>query len=454
MIRSGRDRSGVIAAVLVLTAMVCSPASGQDTRQQRPGQPLTVEESVRLGLEHNARVRGADADAAAARAARREAQAALLPAVRTAATYTRIGGDIPSGDFTLPGLDTTLTLLPIERDQYYLELSLEQPLFMGGRLRGSARAAAREAAAAERLAEQERADVAFEVRQAYWTLHGAEAGLAAVDASLARVEAHLDEVRQRFDAGAALRSELLAAQTRRSEIALDRVESRNAVRIARLELNRLTGLPLTAEVALQAQLEPEDIPPDAAALSAHAVAAVPRLQALSEQVGALRAQLSVAQGGRLPDLSFVSRYIYARPSPYSFTDQSSFRGTWEAGLSLQWSLWEGGAQSARVAQVRERLRAAEARLEDARRQVAVDVARQHLEAQRATEAVAVAAENVEQAAESLSVTQQQFAEGVVLSSQLLEAEQAYQQAQARQARVEAEYAIARAALLHAQGAVW
>ena len=448
--RTGRGALPLLAAVLALWG----PSARAQDPAAAPDRPLTVAEAVRLGLANNPRVRGADADAAAGRAAEREARSALLPAVRSAATYTRIGGDIPAAEFMLPGVDSAITLMPVELDRYHLELSVEQPLYTGGRLRQGARAAGLEADAAERLAEQERADVAFEIRRAYWTLYGALSGRRATDAALAGVEAHLEDVRSRFDEGAALRSELLAARTRRSEILLERVESENAVRVARLELNRLTGLPLSAQVALSAAVEAEPLPTDLDALTASAAAALPRLRAMRAQVEALRAQVAATQGGRLPELAFLGRYIYARPNPYAFSDPSTFRGTWEAGLQMQWGLWEGGARSARVERAAARLRSAEAELETARREVEVEVARRYLEVRRATEALGVAAENVEEAEESLRVVRQQFREGAALSAEVLDAEHAYQQARARRARAEAEYGTARAALLHARGSVW
>lgn len=440
-------------ALLALPAVAPSVAVSVGVSAQA-ARDLTPDESVRLGLEHSALIRAADAEAEAARAVQREARAGLLPAVRAQASYTHLGGDIPDAEFTLPGLDTTFTLLPIDRDRYHTEVGIEQALFAGGRLRHAARGAAREAVAAELRADQERADVALEIRRAYWTLYSARGALDATDAALAQMDEHLRDVRSRFEEGALLRSELLAAQTRRSEVALERVEAANAVRVAQLELNQLIGLPPATEVRPVAALELEPLPPDLAAFAAAATAAQPALQALGEQVAALRSQLAAARGSRLPELSFVSRYIYARPNPYVFTEQGTFRGTWEAGLAMRWSLWEGGAHDARAAQARERLAAAQARLDHAREQTAVDVARRYLEAQRATEAVGVAAENVEQAAESLRVTREQFAEGMALSAQVLEAERAYRAAQARQARAHAEYAIGRAALRHAMGEAW
>lgn len=452
--------------LLVLGALFWAQGVSAQTPDVEAGpvRELTPDESVRLGLERSARVRAAEAEAAEARARWREVRAGLLPAVRVQGSYTRLDGDIPDAEFTLPGLDTTFTLLPIERDRYHTEVSVEQPLFAGGRLRAGVRSAERAAAAAEWAETGARADAALDVRSAYWTLHGALAALEATDAALAQVEEHLREMQRRYEEGAVLRSELLAAQTRRSEVQLERVESDNAVRVARLELNRLLGLPAGTEVVPAVAVgdgppePPARLPAGAGseedAAAEEVVAARPELRALTERVAALRAQEAAARGGRLPELAFVGRYIYARPNPYVFTEQGAFRGTLEAGVSVRWSVWEGGARAARVAQAGERVRAAEARLEEARELAAVDVSRQYLEVRRAAEAVAVAVEHVEHATEALRVTRQQFAEGVALSAQVLEAEAAYRQARARHARARAEDAIARATLLRALGEVW
>jgi len=440
--------------------LMAGAAATNEAQAQTPGVPsgareLTLEQAVNLGLEASFGVRAAEADAAGAKARQREARSGLLPAVAAQAAYTRLGGDIPGDlEFTLPGMDEPITLLPIERDRYSTEVGIEQPLFTGRRLWNLARAAEGTASAAERLADQARADVAFEVQRAYWVLHGGLAALEAVEAALAQMDEHVRDMLGRYDEGTVLRSELLAARTRRSEVTLERVEAENAVRVARLELNRLIGLPATAEVLPVGVLDPEPLPPDPEGLVAEAVASRPHLRAMEEEVGALRAWWAVARGGRLPELSLVSRYVYARPNPYVFTEQNTFRGTWEAGVAVRWSLFEGGGQGARESEAEARLRAAEARLEEARELAAVDVARQYLEARRAAEAVEVAAENVEQAAEGLRVTRQQFAEGVALSAQVLDAERAYREARAREARAWAELGVGQAALRHALGKVW
>jgi outer membrane protein len=415
---------------------------------------LTPEESVRLGLQRNARLDVARAEAAEAEAVRREVEGARLPGVRAQASYTRLGGHIPEAEFTLPGLDTTFTLLPVELNRYHSELSVEQPLYTGGRLSNQLRAAEHQVEAARLRVVGEEASVAFQVRQAYWGLAAAIEVRDALDAALLAVEEHVRNVRSRVEDGVALTADLLAAQTRYSEVLLERVAAENAVRVGQLELNRLTGLPLATPVRPVGTVAVEPLVTELSDWVTETLREPPAIGALQEQASALRAQVAVAQGARYPEVALVGRYLYSRPNPYAIMEQTEFRGTWEAGVVLQWRLWEGGQQAARTAGARARLAGAESLLLEAREQAEVEATRQYLEVRRATEAVEVAALTVGEAEETLRVVRQQFAEGAALSAQVLEAEQVLRTAQTRRATALSDYAVARAALLFAEGRVW
>jgi outer membrane protein TolC len=449
MTRSHAARCALRRTFFALVS-IASPA----LLQAQAGRDLTVDETVRLGLENNPRLRAAAADINAARAGYRQARAALLPALRAQGSFTRLMSNVPDVEFRLPGFDSAFTFQGIERNRYYAELSVEQPLVTALRLRQEARAAAHELEAASADAGQERADLAFEIRRTYWNLRRANAQRAALNTSLAQVDEHLKDVRNRLEAGTALRKDLLAAQTRRSEVQLEILEADNAVRVGQLELNRLIGLPLDTRVRPIATVAVDSAIAPLETLTAQALSERPQLVALGEQVNALRAEVRAAESTRLPELDFISRYVYARPNPYFFSVQTRFRSSWELGFSARWDIWQGNRKSAVTSEARARVQAAEARLADVRTEVAVDVARQQLEVVRATEAITVAAQAVTEGEESFRVARQQFTEGVALSSDVLDAEQALRRAQARRAQSEADYAIARAALLAAQGRVW
>jgi outer membrane protein len=434
--------------LLLLAPLLLAPLAPAALAQQPV--PLSAEEAVDRGLEHNAAIRASRADAAEANAALRMARAAQLPAVNASASYTRLS-NVPEVDFQIPGMDTTFTLFPVPLNQVHSEVRAEVPLFAGFRVQNHVRAAASRADAAALLAQQQEADAAFEIRAAYYRLLQAAAVLAAVDQALLAVQEHERRVGALLEEGAALRIDLLSAQTRRSEVRLDRVEAANALALARLELNRLIGLPLDTPVNPASPDSPLALP-DVDTLVAAALDTGPQLAALGEHVRALEAEVAASRAGWLPEVAAVGRFVYSRPNPLYFIEQDQFRGHWELGLAARWSLFDT-ARPAGTDAARARLAAAEARLAEARDVLTVDVMRRHLEAQRAAEAVAVAGLHVEEAEEAFRVVERQFAEGAALPAQVLEAEQVLRAAQARLAQAAADRAIAQAALLNAAGEV-
>jgi len=306
---------------------------------------LTVEESVQMGLEHNARLRAARADVDAARAGERQVAAARLPALRSQASYGRLSNNIPGVEFTIPGYDSTFTFQGVQLDRLQTELSLELPLLAQLRLGHETRAAGHDAAAVALGLEQERSDVAFDIRRAYWNLHRAQEHRATVQAALAGVEAHLQVVRERVEEGAALTRDLLAAETRRSEVLLEQVEADNAVRVGQLELNRLIGLPL--DEPLRPVSEPPAVTPAVPApgtqpavtrlaepglVSATLSDGRPRIAALERQVlgfasGSAPPARPASGGGLLRPLAV------REAEPVLLHGAGPLHATWELGLS-------------------------------------------------------------------------------------------------------------------------
>jgi len=441
-------RSAKLSLSVALLVVVAMPAAAQTVRE------LTPDEAVRLGLERSPLLQAARSDASAASAALAQARGQRLPTISTQAGYTRLSGNVPNATFTIPGTDSTVTFQSIELDRYQAEVSVQQPIFTGSRLGNQVRSAEHDVRAADLREQQERSDVAFDIRQAYWSLYRAIATREALADAIQRVEAHLSVVRAKVEEGAVLRRDLLAALTRRSEVELDRVEADNAVRVAQLELDRLIGLPLDTPVR-----PPERVETDSSALALDtlpdsALTSTPRLAALAADAAGLDARIRASEGGHWPQVDLVGRYTYARPNQYFFLEQDRFHYSWEVGLSARWDVWDGGRVGARTGELKAQLDASRARLVDARARATVDIARQRLEVVRAREAMRVTAQAVEEAAETFRVAQRQFEEGAALPTDVLDAEEAYRNAEERRAAAVADHAIARAAVINTLGRVW
>lgn len=415
---------------------------------------LTVDESVAMGLQHSFQLRAARADTEEAAAAHQRARADRRPALQGEASYTRLSGNIPSVDFTVPGMDTTFTLLPVELNRFYSELSLHQPIYNGGRRNKQIEAASHMADAAKLMEAQAQSDIAFEIRQAYWNLYRATEEEKAVEIALAMVEEHLQEVRNRFEEGVLLKTDLLRAEVRHSEVLLEEVEARSNVRMARLNFNRLTGLPRDAKPLL---VEPAEKAPERyvkADLVEHALMEKPSLHAHTKQVLAQEAELGIFKNEGIPEINLVGRYIYARPNQYFFAEQDHFRRTWEAGVAMRWNIWSGGRRQSEVNQAEARLQSAEANLADLEERIIMEVERDYLELERSEAAMVAAAANLEVSEAAFQMARHQFGEGVVLSSQVLDTEYSYRLAKARYVGAVSDYEIAKAAILNALGQIW
>ncbi len=434
----------VVCVVIVAWQLLGANASAQETRS------LTVEESIERALEDHGLLQRAEAQAQEARAGQRQARAAWWPSLSTEASYVRLDDRIPPIEGQLPGLDDTFELAPIELNQFRSEVRLEQALFTGLRRTGQIRAAGARVEAADAAVADQRAAIALEVREAYWTLAREQSRVEAAEQSLAHVEAHLQDVQAQFDAGAALEHQVLAAETRLAEAQLDRLETTNAVRTARTTLNQLIGEAPQTELRLDTEVILSDAGPEPPSDADNH----PQIAALRQEVAALESEAGVARRDWLPDVALTGRYLYARPNPNFFLEQDQFRGNWEAGLALRWDVWDGGQRSAAADGARARLRAAEARLEHTQREITRNLEREMLAVEGARAAVDAADHALRQAEASFEMARERFEEGVVLSSDVLEAEAALLRARQRKTDTLTGYARAEAALLYARGRVW
>jgi len=443
-----------IQALLLIIVVWALTASRAEGRQERI---ITSEQAVELALENSYTLESARSDADAAVAVLDQARTLRLPALSARGSYTRLSDNVSDLEFDLPpgldpGLNSSFELATIELDQIHSDINLSQPIFTGFRIRNSIQAARHSAEAARLDATGAEVDAAYRVRRAFWGLVRAEAGKRALNTAVQQVEVHLQDAQNRLEEGAATNSELLRIRTRLLEIRADRVDAEGAVRLAGMELCRLTGLPLDTQLTPAANdglptLPAEnDIELRDAALNNH-----PGLLSLEQRTAALSARVGTARADWFPDVSAVGRYQYSRPNQYFFLDQDEFRGSWEAGISATWTLWDWNRRGSAVQEARARLRSTRAMEAELRQSLELEVERRRFEFESALLAVEAARANVESASESFRLARGEYEQGAALTSQVLDAESELRSAELRLAGARADVALAHAAILQVLG---
>ena len=387
-----------------------------------------------------------------AQAARAEVVASYYPELSFGVDY--VSTDNPGQAFGLLLNQESLSLGPAfdptpgATENWRKEVRLDWALFAPGRAEGRRAASAAEEAA--RLARE-----AIERRllnggvQAWLGLRTARALEEVVQESIAVVERRLAQTRERHEAGAALRADVLRLEVRLAHARQEAARSRLAVVRAEAGLNHLLDRPADALLALA-----EEEAPVGAALGRSldellVTAAIERrdLSAAAERVRMLGAQREAAGAARLPRLGLFAAYDIDGDDPGLDVDLDSYT----LGVGLRVPL------SARTGPRIRRAEAAEHEAQEELRSLEASVAE---EVRGALEAWRVAEETLELASASVGAAEEawrivaaaQDAGGATVTD-VLEAEDAQRTSRVRHVAARMGVELARARLVAAIGGV-
>jgi outer membrane protein TolC len=420
--------------------LVCArPASAQDT----PAIPLTLDQAIQRAIDHSHRLVEAEARGAGARAAVQSSEAAEKPNVFFTAGYLRTNF---VEEFGVPQPDgATRVIYPDIPDNYYMRASMQWPIYTGGRTDALIRAAEAEASAAAADIEVARADLRLEVTRAYWALVTATDTVRVVEQGLTRADAHLRDVRSRFDNGLIPPNDVSAVEAQRAREEMLLIEARNREQSTLEDLRRLTGVagqiipaePLQSVADITA-------PMDTAGQRAELVALDRRIEAADDRAAAIVA-------GRRPTLSFITAADYANPNPRRFPRAELWQTSWEVGVSGSWTLWDGGRVAADTAEAEAAARALRARHADVSALIDSEVRQRRLDLDSARAALVAASAAVTSAADARRVVNERFNVGVATSTELLDAHLVLLQAELDRTRALANIRLAEARLARALG---
>lgn len=364
-----------LAAVLFLSQAAAASAQ------------LSVDRCVRLALDRSPASRVSAAETRAATEGVREARAAYWPQLVGKGQYGRSGG-----------FDTTVT----DGGSTALTASVQALLFDGGQRKAqlaAARARLRSAAAAER---QRRADVALEVRIAYFAALAARDEYAAYTDAARRMGDDLSDLEAMQVHGLATRNDVLRAR-QAVETAWSAGRSAEASLDAALaELTILTGTEVTAAALTEPPMTSLDEPTEVA------VEASPTLE--DARAGAVAAHedtetIRSERRGRVT-LNADAGFVGIGPG-------TTFRehGGSQFLLGFSVPLFDGGATGARIARATASTNAAEENVRLARQNIDLNLLRTGVEARRARTELDVWTRQLPDAEEALQLMRARFVGG-------------------------------------------
>ena len=436
-----RNRPCLVAAVVLCAASAFA--------QQIPTLRLTLDDAQARAVAASHRLAEARAREAAAAAVVLARGAADRPIVTASAGYTRTNHVV---EFTVPGpTGQPRVLYPDVPDNYRTRLDLQWPIYTGGRVDALERAARAEAAAAAAEVEVAQADLRLEVARAFWAVVTGRAAVDVLAQGVARAQGHVADVRERFAAGLVPPNEIASADAQESRARMLLIEAGNQRDVALADLARLTGLDAAQPIEPAATLAPPADAPAVDTLLASAREQRQERRAMERRIDAFDQQQLAVAAGRRPSIAVAGGVDYARPNTRIFPRADQWQDSWEIGVGVTWSVWDGGRTAADTAAAVALASAARQRLAEFDSMLGVEVRKRTLDISSGRAVVAAADAAIRASTEARRVVAERYAAGVATQTELLDAELALLQSQLDRTRALANVRLAEARLARATG---
>lgn len=402
---------------------------------------LTLADAVDIALRNNPATRLSWAQARASADLYGAARGSLLPTVTASATVTR------SKSIAVPGR------LVGERTQYGPSVNLSYLVFdFGGRM-GAIEAARQTAIAADLAHNTAVQNTVLQVETSVFSYLATRALRDAQQTAVAEATANLAAATDRHNVGLATIADVLQARTARSQAQLNLETLDGQLNVTRGALAVAMGLPASTTVDLPHETAPDTAAVDTVTASvdsliARAARDRPDLQEARAQAKLARAQLTQARSALLPSLTFNATGGHTTSSLSGFAGNSY---TLDLGLSIP--LFTGFSHLYNLRAAGEQVAAADARAEQTRQQVALQVFTSYYAMRTAGQRVRTAADLLASAEQSEQVARGRYTAGVGSIIDLLVAQSALASARAQSVQARWQWRTSLAQLAHDVGAL-
>ncbi len=336
------------SGAMLLAGALAGTAGGAEDR-------LTLVEAVNLALSYYPSVRASAAEVEAAESAVDEAESTRFPTVSVGGSATRYQDPMivhPIHAFT-PEL-----VPPFDVNLFQAQAELRFSLYDGGgrSSRIDENRARRQSARSSHLETRQR--LLSQLVQQYLSVLSRARTLDAQDRSLQALESELSRVKQVFEVGRAATVDVLRVEAGIAAAKAERVRLATSLDLAQRNLARLVGIEVSRTEASKltpVSLSGLPLPPREELLS-RALESSPSVRLAKDDLAVAEAALGASQSRRLPSVNLNGRYInYGSASGANSLE-------WNVGVSLAYSLFNGGAVSSAVARSRSTAKSATERL--------------------------------------------------------------------------------------------
>lgn len=419
-----------INAILFALTLLPAAASAQTM--------LSLEQVRQMALEHNIKLRTADNNIRMAQEQQRQAFTAYFPQISSTGMAFKSNEDILKAKINTADVipsslgqaipQNILSQIPAQMKVGFLDRGLllgvtaMQPLFMGGQIVNGNKLAKVGVEVSQLQRKQSENDVRLNAERYFWQVVRLKENIKtihAIDSLLLKIE---DDVKASVEAGVALPNDLLQVQLRRNEVESNKVKAENGLELSKMMLAQYIGMD-GEPIDVSASVDRDHVPEFPLSLKADhdlSVKATPEYRMLQKNVEAKTLQRRMETGKRLPSLAVGASYHHT-----DMLHTTNNFGTIFATVKIPISDWWGGSHAIKRSKLAEQN--AREQLADQSQMLRIRMQKNWNDVSDAYRQLTIAHKSIEQSKENLRLHADYYNAGTANISDLLEAEQLYQQ---------------------------
>lgn len=309
-------------------------------------------------------------------------------------------------------------------------VTLTQPIFMGGKIIAYNKITK----FAEQLAESQHAtelqDVILNTDQAYWQVISLVNKKKLAESFLELVKKLDSDVSKMVAEGVATKADELSVKVKVNEAEMTMTKVENGLSLSKMVLCQLCGIPLDTPITLADESMENITLPDTYIEGNVNTALSNREELKSLELASkiYRQKVNVTRSEFLPSVGLTATYLVTNPSLVNGFEKK-MRGMWGVGMMVKIPVFHWGEGIYKVKAAKAEANIAQYKLDDVKEKVELQVTQATYKVNEATKKLAMAEKNIAKADENLRYANLGFQEGVIPTSNVLEAQTAWLSAQ-------------------------
>jgi outer membrane protein len=374
-----------------------------------------------------------------------EAQSNYYPQISADASYSRIKPLTGAQRAVTTGISgTTPSNATSAFNQYTGRVSLSQNIYDFGKTSSQVDISKLNLSASRFDLDNTFDQVAFNVKQAYYGVLQAQRNRDVAVETVKQYEQHLEQARGFYEVGTHPKYDVTTAEVNLSNAKLNLIRAENALKVAKVTLNNVMGVPDAPGYDIQDNLAFEKYTVTMETAVEKAYDNRPDLQSLVAQRKAAEKNIALQKTGYYPVLSGNAAYNLGG------SDFPLEKG-WNVGVGITFPIFNGFITKRQVEEARANLNVFKANEESLKQSILLDVQQAYLNLVDTERSISTAELTVKQATENLEIADGRYAAGVGNPIEVTDAEVSLTNAKTSFIQSLYNYKIAQASLEKAIG---